>query len=124
MAHYQVPCSRRDQVTAEIGSVIAAGCKRRVAGKPVVDRKPALRRGARKAAPEAGHRDGFAHLDSPRNDARERIRTVPQPGPPGELAGCQFFEETITNERQNLNMLMAVDEIGRYPEGLFKCVDL
>ena len=76
------------------------------------------------ASPQRGQNQRLGQFDPAGQNPGQTIRTVPQPDPPRQATPHQFFEQPLAHPRQNLHMLMTIDEIGGAAHGRLESVEL
>lgn len=125
MAHGERPLARALEEAAEVRPIALVGGEGSHATEAVVDADAAGCRLARHAGGEHRHEQGLGHLDAALDDGRRRFVTVAHPGAVRvEQPLVEGGEERGAHLRQDVDVLVAVDEVGNSPEDLPESADL
>ena len=124
MAHDEMTGARPDQIPREIAPVIAPQIEGRKTRETLIGVKTQTMRRTCEASPKRGQNQRLGELNAAGQNARQAIRTVPQPKAPGKTAPRQLLQQPVAHPRQNLHMLMAIDEIRWAAHRVLESVEL
>src|SRR5450631_887301 len=124
MTHDEMVAPRSAKITGEIGGIILCGIERRISSKSLVGGEAARRRLPCETTREPGNRERLRHFDTAPHDSRGTIGACPQPDLAGKPLSFEARKQRRADLRQDVDMLVPIDEIWSRAEVIAKAIKL